>query len=419
MVKFRNSVGVALIALALLLGSSGQAQQEVFGPWELGPFIEGKKVPPEGMVILLKGATTGPEGSLWYDFFADKIGPEIEQMTNGLLKIRLYGGGLMGSEADTIRKMRMKQLHAVGVTVMGLTMIIPEICVFELPFLFDWEPELYYNGKYCGIDYILEKLEPSVAKLAEERGFQFLGFTESSVCAITSQFPLRKVEDFGRLKFWVWRGDRIRPEINQAFGFRKVVSAEPYDIASMLSTGMVDSSVAAWYLNVILQWWPHVKYATDYPLYGYESAATIFDGRVFDQVMAFVDRWGDRYGLPDGRGLVRSILELLDRRYSELRLLVRQNEVKGKEELIKRGAIEEVHFPEPELAKLRERILPLYDKLADKKYPRWLLEEILKYRQEYRKLKAAGKLTDDWYERGIIPDGDQRDEWRTQWEPKR
>lgn len=414
--KYLVIAACSILGILLLLGFPLQAQPKtVFGPRELGPFIEGDEVPPQNLVILLKGATTGPKGSIWYDYYKDVIIPEMERATNGLMKVRMYGGGMMGEEADAIRKMKMGQLHAVGITVMGLTMVLPEICVFELPFLFDWEPDLYYGGKYCQIDYILEKLEPTLARSLEKRGFQFLGFTESSVCAITSQFPIKRVEDFVRLKFWCWRGDRIRPEINRVFGFRKIVSLEPFDVAAMLSTGMVDSSVAAWYLTVILQWWPHVKYVTDYPLYGYEGATVIFDKDVLVQVLAFVDKWGQRYGLGDGRDVVRKILEINDRGLREVRFGARRNEVKAREDLIRRGAVTEVHFPEPELEKLRQKILPLYDKLADKKYPGWLLDEILEYRQEYRRLKADGRLTDDWYERGIIPDGDQRDQWRTQW----
>ena len=47
---------------------------------------------------------------------------------------------------------------------------------------------------------------------------------------------------------------------------------------------------------------------------------------------------------------------------------------------------------------------------ADKKYPKALLEEILKYREEYRKLKAQDKLK-KWQDKGIMPDGDSKDEW--------
>lgn len=410
--------------LLFLVGSSIQARPEaigvqpktVFDPWELGPFIEGDEVPPKDMVILLKAASVAPEGSTWLKLFYELMESELDKRLHGLVRIKLYAGGVMGDEADTIRKMKMKQLHIVGVTNMGLTMLVPEMCVFELPFLFDWEPELYYSGKYCEVDYVFEKLENSTAKLCAEKGIQFLGFQEAGFCSITSKFPIRSVEDLKKLKFFVLRQDRIRPEINLVFGFRKTTSTEIYDIASMLSTGMVDSALASWYASVLLQWWPHVKYATDYPVYGYETSSTLFDKRVLDRVVAFAKKWGNRYGFEDFRDIARNLLELTDRAYIQIRFATRQDEAKARKELIERGAIEEVHFPEGELEKLRQKVLPLYDKLADKKYPRWLLEEILKYREEYRKLKAAGKLTADWYERGILPEGDQHDQWRTEWE---
>lgn len=116
----------------------------------------------------------------------------------------------------------------------------------------------------------------------------------------------------------------------------------------------------------------------------------------------------------DGPDLIRSLLKTTDRDMTRLRFIIRLDDVKAREGLIKRGAIQEVHFPEAELERLRQKVLPLYDKLADKLYPGWLLDKILKYRQEYRKLKAEGKL-DEFHETSILPGGNQFDEWRTEW----
>ena len=231
----------------------------------------------------------------WYTIINEGMVKGVERITNEHMTTMCYAGGLMGDEADTIRKVRMKQLVGVGVTNMGTMLIIPELCVLALPFLFDWEPELYYNGKYCEVDYILKKLEPTTRKLVEKRGFEYWGFAETCFDRIGSQVPIRSVEDFQKLKFWLFRGDRIRPEINKVFGFKKTASGGLFDAASMLSVGMIDSCFGGWYMHVILQWWPHLKYITDYPVYGYESASCFINSEFFKRLAAFGDKWGPRY----------------------------------------------------------------------------------------------------------------------------
>jgi len=363
------------------------------------------------MVIFIRAASVAPEGSTWFNYANDELIPSILKLSNNLLDLKLYGGGVMGDEADTIRKMKMGQLHMLGVTNMGLTMMVPELCVFSLPLIFDWEPELFYAGRRTEVDFILEKIEPSIAKLAEQRGFQFMCLLETCFEAMGTSFKLQTVEDLKKINFWIWRGDRVRDDVHRVLGI-KAMPMELYNVAQALSTGSIDSTMVAWYVSIVLQWWPHVKYVTDYPIYGYESASVLSDQKVIDNIVAFGDKWGPKYGLVDGETLKKSFLKIADESFTFLRFMLRKDEAKARSKLLAEG-ITEVHFPEAELIKLREKIEPLYWELAEKKrYPKWLLEEILKYREQYRELKKQGKLTEAWYDRGIMPDGDYRNEWR-------
>lgn len=387
----------------------GKGTGSIFGPWELEQFISGNKTPPKDLQILFKGASVAPEGSSWLNYL-DEVQVLLDKELSGLLKVKFYAGGVLGDEADTIRKMRMKQLHLLGVTNMGLTKMIPELCVFELPFLFDWEPELFYTGKRTQVDYIIEKLEPTISKYAGLHGYQLGGLLETCFDAFGSKIKLQKADDLKKMQFWIFRGDRIRGEIAAAYGL-KTTPMELYDVAQALSTGMIDSTMVGWYVSIVLQWWPHINYVTDYPLWGYESATILFDGKMFDQIIPFLDKWGHLYGIKNGAAYFNKAMEIFDNACTELRFIVRADDGRARKRMIQEG-IEEIKFPEPELQKLREKILPLYDKLAGKKYPRELLDEILKYREEYRTLKKQNKLGNDWFEKGIMPDGDQRDEWR-------
>ena len=411
----RSFSGICLffILTFLLIGIDAGAadnNKNIVGPWDLKKYISGKETPPKDIVIMIKGASVAPEGSSWWNFLVDKMYPALDEALNGHIKIKWYGGGVLGDESDTIRKMRMKQLQILGVTNMGLTKMVPEMCILELPFLFDWEPELVYAGKYTQVEYILEKIEPVVDKLAKKHGYILGGFLETCFDGLGSQEPIEKIEDLEKMKFWLWRGDRIREEINNAYNL-KTSPMELYDVAQALSTGMIDSTITGMYVSIVLQWWPYIKYFTDYPIYGYESATILFDKRLFDQIVPFFDKWGHLYGIKDGNDFRIKFQEIWDTYCTKLRFIVRQDEAKARNRLIGEG-IKEVVISDAELERFKDRILPLYDKLADEKYPKYLLDEILKYREEYRRLKKEGRLDNNWHEKGIIPFGNMNDEWR-------
>ncbi len=58
----------------------------------------------------LKIATVVPEGSAWMKEMRDAAS-EIEQRTEGRVKLKFYPGGVMGTEKAVLRKIRVGQLQ--------------------------------------------------------------------------------------------------------------------------------------------------------------------------------------------------------------------------------------------------------------------------------------------------------------------
>ena len=409
-VTFSLFIGLLLV----LLGSDiHAAKKNVFDPWKLDPFIEGDEVPPEDMVILIKLASVAPKGSAVIGVHDGEVLRDIMKATNGLVKYKIWHGGVMGDEADLVRKIKMKQIHSTALTRWGS--IVPSMRILQLPFLFDWEPELYYNEKYCARDFLIEKFAPSIRKfMAAEANYQYQGMLEGAFSGFATQIPMKTVADLHALRFPAIGTDPFVLEVNKKiFGMKKSMYVEFYDVLPMMSTGMLDSFWTATAVLINLQVWPHVKYLTDYPVYGWFPATCIIEKDVFERIMAFVDKWGTKYGLKDGKDLARRWLEIYDTGLAKGSFLVRRLEKEAREGLIQRG-IKEVPFQREELEKLRKKAEAFYDQMAGKYYPRALLDEILVYREEYRQLKAEGKL-EEFPETGILPGGNQFNEWRTQW----
>src|SRR3990167_7099405 len=83
----------------------------------------------------IKFSVLAPEGSTWVNIMRE-MDKEVQILSNGRLAFKIYPGGVSGDEKDVLRKMRIGQIHAAGLTGVGLGEIVPAIRILELPMLF-------------------------------------------------------------------------------------------------------------------------------------------------------------------------------------------------------------------------------------------------------------------------------------------
>jgi len=98
----------------------------------------------------IKVATLAPDGTSWMNIFHE-MNAEVYEKTGQQVKFKIYPGGVLGSEADVIRKIRVGQLHGSAFTGTGLTEICPDLRAMGLPLLFKNHEEF---------NYVLDKLQP-------------------------------------------------------------------------------------------------------------------------------------------------------------------------------------------------------------------------------------------------------------------
>ena len=73
----------------------------------------------------LKLATLAPEGSIWQQALQDAK-TEIEAATAGAVKVKIYPGGIMGSEKDVLFKIKTGQLQGGGFMGYAIGKICPD-----------------------------------------------------------------------------------------------------------------------------------------------------------------------------------------------------------------------------------------------------------------------------------------------------
>src|SRR5688572_15860789 len=85
---------------------------------------------------VLKIATLAPDGSAWMRELRIAAA-EVKTGTAGRVEFKFYPGGVMGSEAVVLRKMRLGQLQGGVLTASELSLVYPDAPAYTLPFLFD------------------------------------------------------------------------------------------------------------------------------------------------------------------------------------------------------------------------------------------------------------------------------------------
>ena len=222
--------------------------------------------------VEIKLATVAPDGSSWMQGMRAG-GTEIRERTDGRVTIKFYPGGVMGSDSQVLRKIRVGQLHGGAFTASGLGDRYAGLNLYGIPLLFHSLEE---------VDFVRERIDPILADGLERAGFVSFGFVEGGFARIMANEPISTVEDMRRRKVWNPEGDPIGIMVLEAMGLSPVV-LPPIDVLTGLQTGLIDVVAASPVVALVLQWHTKVRYVTDLPI-AYGVGILAIDGRTFSRL---------------------------------------------------------------------------------------------------------------------------------------
>ena len=199
----------------------------------------------------LKIATLAPEGSAWMVAFHEWA-KNIEQHTQGKVRVKFFAGGTAGDERDAVRKMRLGQLNGAAVTAIGLGLINSEVRVLELPMLIN---------SYDELDYVRNKLDADLRKKFQDKGYVLLAWGDVGPVHIFSNTPIRSKADLSQVKLWAWVDDALVRELFHQLGVNGVPLGVP-DVLPSLQTGLINACYGSPLSTLALQWYTKVKYMT-------------------------------------------------------------------------------------------------------------------------------------------------------------
>ncbi len=226
----------------------------------------------ESDAATLKIATISPDGLSWMKKFRAST-RQIEELTEGRVKFKIYPGGVQGDDATVLRKMRIGQLHGGVLAAGSLTHFYPDLQIYNLPLQFRSNAE---------VDYIRQEMDQMIADGLEASSVLTFAFIETGFAYLMSKDPVTSVADLKDLKAWIPDGDPIAAELVKSFG----VSPIPLNITDVLAglqTGLINAVMAPPAVALALQWHNHVSYMTDLPLV-YIYSTMVMQEKAFGRV---------------------------------------------------------------------------------------------------------------------------------------
>lgn len=179
----------------------------------------------------VKLGTLAPRGTIYHQVLLE-MGQSWRQAEAPGAVFTVFSDGVQGGEADIVRRMRLGQLDAALMSVIGLTEIDAGAGALQkMPLVFrSWE-EVDLAGRH---------VRPVLEKRFLEKGFVTLFWVEAGWVRFFSKEPALRPADFKRMKMFAWAGDAEQVSLMKAMGYQPVV-LETADILPGLQTGLVNA----------------------------------------------------------------------------------------------------------------------------------------------------------------------------------
>jgi TRAP-type C4-dicarboxylate transport system substrate-binding protein len=192
-----------------------------------------------------------PAGSTWDKIFR-AWNNTLTKETGGAVSFQFFLGGVAGDERDVIRKMKLGQMDAGGLTSIGLGQIARPTQVLQMPGILE---------NYKQLNYVRQKLSAEFEGMFAKEGYTLLGWGDAGFARQFAKKPILKPEDLRSARPWVPRDDPALPELMKVIGANGVPLGIP-EVFPALQTGMVDAVTVSAIAAVALQWFRYLTFVS-------------------------------------------------------------------------------------------------------------------------------------------------------------
>ena len=178
--------------------------------------------------FLYKGATVAPPNTPW-SALLKRYKKDVRKASKKRIKAKVYVGGTKGDEQSIVRQVAKGTLQFGGVSMGAMAILVPELDIFELPYLFE---------SYDEVDHVLNEVRGQVEKLLEAKGFKLIIYSENGFRSFGAKRAIKSPADL--------KGVRMRAQpspshlaMYEALG-ANAKSISVAEVLPALNTGAVD-----------------------------------------------------------------------------------------------------------------------------------------------------------------------------------
>ncbi len=179
--------------------------------------------------MTIKLATLAPEGTIFYDSLL-KMANEWTRLSGGKVQVKIYAGGIAGSEDDMVRKIRIGQLHAATLSAIGMMQIDPSYAALQVPGMM---------SSYEELDYVRRQLAPQIEKRFADKGFVIANYGDLGHMYFFTAKKTGSIAELQKKKICTFAGDQASKEIWAKAGFN-AVDVPLSEMMTALQTGLID-----------------------------------------------------------------------------------------------------------------------------------------------------------------------------------
>ena len=305
--------------------------------------------------------TLAPRGTSWHKSLLE-MGEKWRAAQGPGSAFIVYTDGSQGGEADMVRRMRVGQLNAALLSVVGLSEIDDSASVLQkMPMVFrSWEE----------LDFLREKLRPRLEQRFLDKGFVVLFWGDAGWVRFFSKEPALHPADYRRMKVFTWAGDNPQVDLMKALGYQPVV-LEISDILPGLQTGMINVVPSTPFYALVGQFYGQAPYMLDMnwvPIVG----AVVITRKAWEGMTPAAQK---------------ALREAADTTGTQLRAISRRENEEAVEAMKKRGLKVQPITPEIE-AEWRAIAERAYPSIRGKMVPADLFDEVQQLLREYRASQA-------------------------------
>ena len=314
--------------------------------------------------VKIRLGTLAPRGTSWHRSLLE-MGEKWRAVQGPDSAFIVYTDGSQGGEADMVRRMRVGQLNAALLSVVGLTEIDDSVAALQkMPMVFrSWDE----------VDHVREKLRPALEQRFLDKGFVVLFWGDAGWVRFFSKEPALRPADYRRMKVFAWAGDNPQVDIMKALGYQPVV-LEISDILPGLQTGMINMVPSTPFYALVGQFYGHAPYMLDMnwvPIVG----AVVVTRKAWESMS------------PSAQKALR---QAADAGGAQLRAISRRENEEAVEAMKKRGLKVQPLTPEIE-AEWRAVAEQAYPLVRGRMVPAPLFDEVQQALREYRAAQPSAR----------------------------